>query len=232
MITLDIDKGLSQISISEKNSGKNTIDVLLAINEHILDIRTDDSVYAVLIQCNAHQLGQQDLTFISDELRRIVDYLFSRISGYPRVTALFIEGIISPLQIELALHCDYRLCPEVLKDCELLQTFNCRHDDLLRYRGYLDDKPIQVASLQKLISSGFYKTQNNPADWIRRFIPPTGAGQAIGYAKLAITQGFNEPISSSLLLERHLQEQLFIAADSKEGMKAYVEKRKPFFSGV
>lgn len=232
LITLEIDRGLAQISISERIAYKNTIDVLLAINEHILDIRTDDSVYAVLIHCQAHQFGQQDLTFISDELRRIVGYLFGRISGYPRITALGIEGILSSLQMELALQCDYRLCPETLKECELLQTFNCQPHDLLRYKGYLDNKPIQVSSLQQLISSGFYKIQSNPSEWIRRFIPPTGAGQAIGYAKLAITRGFNEPISSSLLLERHLQEQLFIGADSKEGMKAYVEKRKPFFSGV
>jgi enoyl-CoA hydratase/carnithine racemase len=85
--------------------------------------------------------------------------------------------------------------------------------------------------MRSLVDCGFLKLQDKPAAWLMRFVPPIGAGQAIGYAKLAITKGYKEALTSSLLLERHLQEQLFRASDSKEGMKAYIEKRKPYFIG-
>jgi hypothetical protein len=39
------------------------------------------------------------------------------------------------------------------------------------------------------------------------------------------------PFESALAVERELQQQLFQSEDAKEGLAAYVEKRKANFSG-
>jgi enoyl-CoA hydratase len=68
-------------------------------------------------------------------------------------------------------------------------------------------------------------------NWSARFVPPAGASLSIGYAKLAIVKGSSFPLEAGMLLERHLQEQLFRSHDGPEGMKAYLEKRSAVFTG-
>jgi enoyl-CoA hydratase/carnithine racemase len=64
-----------------------------------------------------------------------------------------------------------------------------------------------------------------------QFTTPNKAAGAVGRIKRAVQTGAEIPFESALALERELQQQLFQAADAKEGMSAYVEKRKPNFTG-
>lgn len=56
-----------------------------------------------------------------------------------------------------------------------------------------------------------------------------GPAKAIGFMKVALTEGLELPIYEGLAYERHLQNQLFDTPDSKEGVAAFLEKRKPKF---
>ena len=58
-----------------------------------------------------------------------------------------------------------------------------------------------------------------------------GATMAQGLIKLAVQEGTELPLNGGLALERELQNRLFASADAKEGINAYVEKRKPEFKG-
>ena len=49
--------------------------------------------------------------------------------------------------------------------------------------------------------------------------------------KRAVQTGSEIPFESALALERELQQQLFQSEDAKEGLDAYVNKRKPEFKG-
>jgi enoyl-CoA hydratase len=53
---------------------------------------------------------------------------------------------------------------------------------------------------------------------------------AVLMAKEAVNRSFEAPLSESLRFERRLFHSLFATADQKEGMAAFVEKRKPSFS--
>jgi len=57
-----------------------------------------------------------------------------------------------------------------------------------------------------------------------------GAARAIGAIKLAVHRGIDRPLEEGLGIERELVEPLFEGEESKEGLLAFMEKRKPEFS--
>ncbi len=67
--------------------------------------------------------------------------------------------------------------------------------------------------------------------YARSFCPPNRASKAVGRIKRAVQSGWEVPFESSLAIERELQQQLFESDDAKEGLAAYIDRRKPEFSG-
>ena len=68
--------------------------------------------------------------------------------------------------------------------------------------------------------------------YAKQFVPPTRASKAVGMIKRAVCSGLEVPFESGLAIERELQQQLFQSRDAKEGISAYVDKRKPEFEGA
>lgn len=68
-------------------------------------------------------------------------------------------------------------------------------------------------------------------DYARQFTTPNKASRAVGRIKRAVQTGAEIPFESALALERELQQQLFQSEDAKEGLDAYVNKRKANFEG-
>ena len=65
----------------------------------------------------------------------------------------------------------------------------------------------------------------------RQFTPPNKAAGAVGRIKRSVQTGAEIPFESALALERELQQQLFQSGDAREGLEAYLNKRKPEFTG-
>jgi enoyl-CoA hydratase/carnithine racemase len=57
-----------------------------------------------------------------------------------------------------------------------------------------------------------------------------GAQQAIGSIKTAVYEGIERPLAQGLEREAELVEGLFRSADGQEGLRAFLEKRKPQFN--
>ena len=68
-------------------------------------------------------------------------------------------------------------------------------------------------------------------EYAKQFTAPNKAAHAVGRIKRAVQTGAEIPFESALALERELQQQLFQSEDAREGLDAYVEKRKPQFKG-
>jgi enoyl-CoA hydratase len=66
-------------------------------------------------------------------------------------------------------------------------------------------------------------------DYARRFTPPNMAAKAVGNIKRSVQTGAELPFQDALAVERELQQQLFQSEDAKEGLSAYIEKRKAQF---
>ena len=67
--------------------------------------------------------------------------------------------------------------------------------------------------------------------YARQFTTPGKAARAVGLIKRSVQTGAEIPFESALALERELQQRLFQSEDAKEGLDAYVQKRKPQFRG-
>jgi enoyl-CoA hydratase/carnithine racemase len=68
-------------------------------------------------------------------------------------------------------------------------------------------------------------------EYARRFTPPNSATKAVGNIKRAVQTGAELPFQDALAVERELQQLLFQSSDAKEGLAAYIEKRKAEFRG-
>jgi enoyl-CoA hydratase/carnithine racemase len=68
-------------------------------------------------------------------------------------------------------------------------------------------------------------------DYAAQFTTPNKAAHAVGRIKRAVQTGAEISFETGLALERELQQQLFQSEDAREGLQAYVEKRKPEFKG-
>lgn len=66
-------------------------------------------------------------------------------------------------------------------------------------------------------------------DYAAKLTPPTTASKAAGHIKRAVQSGWEVPFESGLAIERELQQRLFESSDAREGLDAYVNKRKPQF---
>jgi enoyl-CoA hydratase/carnithine racemase len=64
-----------------------------------------------------------------------------------------------------------------------------------------------------------------------QFTLPGKAARAVGRIKRSVQSGAEIPFEYGLALEREMQQQLFQSEDAKEGMEAYVQKRKAVFKG-
>jgi enoyl-CoA hydratase/carnithine racemase len=58
-----------------------------------------------------------------------------------------------------------------------------------------------------------------------------GPEMALAYIKRCVYEGLEKPLAEGLELERGLIAKLFATEDAREGLTAFVEKRKPQFKG-
>jgi enoyl-CoA hydratase/carnithine racemase len=230
--------GVGIITLSEECGAAGSLQVLWALNRAILAARLDDGVEAILLTHHGAELKLGAEASVDERTWDYAEFVFSRLENFPRLCVLAFHGGLDRLATELALACDYRLAPARATGNDVILTIptgSRRHGRYFPRTGTpLTDVPITFAQAQAhgLIESAETSSWPEPMlTWMARFVSPRGASKAIGYAKLAVVKGSALPHEAGMLLERHLQEQLFRGHDGPEGMRAYLEKRSAVFTG-
>jgi enoyl-CoA hydratase len=92
------------------------------------------------------------------------------------------------------------------------------------------EKGVELGILTSIVDApdaGAFRTQ--VMEYAKQFCPPNKAAKAVGNIKRSVQSGAEVPFSEALAIERELQQLLFQSEDAKEGLTAYVEKRKANF---
>jgi enoyl-CoA hydratase len=91
------------------------------------------------------------------------------------------------------------------------------------------ERALELGIINKIEDADYTKFMANVMEYAKQFCPPNKAAKAVGNIKRSVQSGAEVPFSESLAIERELQQLLFQSEDAKEGLTAYVEKRKANF---
>ena len=229
-------------------------EVLKALENALEKAETDEKVKVILIT------GAGDKAFVAGadiaemskmspsqarEFSKLGQRVFRKIEQMEKPVIAVINGYALGGGLELAISCDYILAsenaqlgqPEV--GLGIFPGFGGTQR-LVRILGKLRAKELifwgERISAQKALEIGLVN-QVVPQDKLMEKAKELAQKLmskglvAIGLAKLAIERGSELDLDSGLALEQSLFSLCFDTQDQKEGMKAFLEKRKPEFKG-
>ncbi len=249
--------GVGVIELNDPPANTYTYEMMRQLDDAILEARFDESVHVIVIRgagekffcagANINMLQQSDPYFKYYFCLHANETL-NRLEQTPKLVIAALNGHTVGGGLEIALAADLRLAkrgggkiglPEVSlgvlpgtggtqrlgrlvgksKAIELMvtgQTFDF-------------EKGLELGLVNQIFEAdGFW---DQVMSYAKGFVPPEKASKAVGRIKRAVCSGLEVPFGEGLAIEREMQQQLFESGDAKEGLAAYVEKRKPAFKG-
>jgi enoyl-CoA hydratase/carnithine racemase len=170
---------------------------------------------------------------------------FDAIARIPKPVVAAVAGYALGGGCELALACDWRVAaadarlgqPEItlglIPGAGGTQRLSrlvgpARAKDLIMSGRFVDaGEALSIGLVDKVVPAG--EVYEAALAWVGRYT--RGPALALRAAKLAVDGGLSMDLASGLAWESQLFAALFATADRTEGMSAFVEKRKPDFTG-
>jgi enoyl-CoA hydratase len=170
----------------------------------------------------------------------------NRFAATPKVVIAAINGHCVGGGLEIALACDLRMMaqgggkiglPEVTlgvlpgtggtQRLPRLVGASRALDLMITGRLLTPDEALQIGLVNYVLPKESF------ADDVHRYAKnlAQGPSRAVSLIKRSVVEGIEVSLLSGLALERELQNQLFVTDDAKEGISAFLEKRKPSFKG-
>jgi enoyl-CoA hydratase/carnithine racemase len=217
--------------------------------------RRDDAVKAILLRSANEKFfsaGADVSVFAKsglDEQNAFVtraNEAMNKFESTPKVVVAAINGHCLGGGLEMALCCDFRVAaegsyriglPEVTLGL-LPGTGGTQRLPRLIGRQKALDLMLRGTTLapQDALAAGIVDEVVPAAELLDKALArvrgyAAGPTFAIGRIKKAVAQGFGMRLDEGLKLERQLLTELFKSEDAKEGVTAFVEKRKPNYKG-
>lgn len=254
-ILLEIDGGLAQITINRpKELNALNRATMLELDDAIKSLVDDQSVGALIITGGGEKafVAGADISEMVDmgplqakEWSRLGQQVFSRIENFPRPVIAAINGFALGGGCELAMACDIRLASEKAKFGQpevnlgiipgfagtqrLTRLVGKGQAKIIIFSGDIisAEEALRIGLVDKVVAAeelmAFAKTLASKI--------MTKAPLAIGQAKTAINKGIEMDSELAFVFEAETFGMCFTSADQKEGMRAFLEKRKPTFGG-
>jgi enoyl-CoA hydratase len=260
LVTYRVDQGVAILTLSDPPANTYTHEMMQTLDERILAARMDESVQVIVITGSGEKFfcAGANIQMLADVTPRFKYYFclhanetLMRLEQTPKLVIAAINGHCVGGGLEVALAADLRIArkgagkmglPEVSLGV-LPGTGGTQR--LVRVLG--KSKAIELMAGGELfdfergqqlgIINDIYDAGNASAflervlEYARQFTAPNRAAHAVGLIKRSVQTGAEIPLESALALERELQQQLFQSEDAREGIEAYVNKRKPVFKG-
>ncbi len=260
LVHYEVRDGVALLTLDDPPANTYTYEMMQQLDAAILRARMDESA-SVIVLCGAGEKFFSAGANIGmlNEVTPTFKYYFclhanetlNRLEQTPKLVIAALNGHTVGGGLEIAMAADLRIArqgagkiglPEVnlgvlpgtggtqrlarlvgkAKAIELMVTGRTFDFDEAKALGIVDD--IYDAD-------GRDAFMDRVLGYARQFAPPNRAAKAVGHIKRAVQTGWELPIGEALAVERELQQLLFQSEDAREGLSAYVEKRKPEFGG-
>ena len=252
--------GIAFITLNDPPANTYSYEMMQELDRAILDARMDEAVQVIVITGKGEKFfcAGADIQMLAN-VTPTFKYFFclhanetlNRLEQTPKLVIAAINGHCVGGGLEVAMAADIRLArkgagklglPEVSLGVlpgtggtqRLARIVGKSKAIELMALGQLFDfeRGLQLGILNQIFeaetSEGFAAMVD---DYARQFTTPNKAAHAVGRIKRAVQTGAELSFEPALALERELQQQLFQSEDAKEGLDAYVNKRKPEFRG-
>jgi enoyl-CoA hydratase len=251
------DGGVAILELADPPANTYTHEMMRELDEHILTARFDSDVHVIVIRGSGDKFfcAGADINMLTTA-DPYFKYFFclhanetlNRLEQTPKLVIAALNGHCVGGGLEIAMAADMRIAkkdggkiglPEVALGV-LPGTGGTQR--LARLVGKTKAIELMVTGTTFSFDEGMKNGLVNQVfegenffeqvlEYARQFCPPNRASKAVGRIKRAVQSGAEIPFESGLAIEREMQQQLFQSEDAKEGLAAYVEKRKANFSG-
>jgi len=260
LVEYRVKNGVAWLELTDPPANTYTYEMMRDLDDAILQARFDENVHVVVLRgagekffcagANINMLKTVNPTFKYFFCLHANETL-NRLEHTPKLVIAAMNGHTVGGGLEIAMAADIRIArkgagkiglPEVTLGVlpgtggtqRLARLVNKSTAIELMVTGETFDfeRGLQIGIVNQI-----WETPNNDEfmekiqKYAEQFCPPNKAAKAVGRIKRSVQTGAEIPFESALAVERELQQQLFQSDDAKEGLSAYVEKRKPSFSG-
>lgn len=260
LVRYGVSDGVATLILSDPPANTYSYEMMQALDRAILAARMDEAVQVIVITGEGEKFfcAGADIQMLQDVTPTFKYYFclhanetLLRLEQTPKLVIAAINGHCVGGGLEVAMAADLRIArkgagkmglPEVSlgvlpgtggtqrltrlvgksKAIELMATaelFAFERGLELGIVNIIYEAPTAAGFLEQVMA------------YARKFTAPGRAAHAVGLIKRSVQTGAEIPLESGLALERELQQQLFQSSDAKEGIDAYVNKRKPTFKG-
>jgi enoyl-CoA hydratase/carnithine racemase len=252
--------GIAFLTLNDPPANTYTYEMMQALDYVILKARMDEAVQVIVITGNGEKFfsAGANINMLAN-VTPTFKYFFclhanetlSRLEQTPKLVIAAINGHCVGGGLEIAMAADIRVArrnagkmglPEVSLGVlpgtggtqRLTRLVGKSKAIELMATGELFDfeRGVELGLLNQIFEAATGDDFiQQVTEYAAQFTTPNKAAGAVGRIKRSVQTGAEIPFESALALERELQQQLFQAEDAKEGLDAYVNKRKPEFKG-
>jgi enoyl-CoA hydratase len=260
LINSRVQDGIAFLTLNDPPANTYTYEMMQALDAAILEARMDESVQVIVLIGNGEKFfcAGANISMLAGVTPTFKYYFclhanetLNRLEQTPKLVIAAINGHCVGGGLEVAMAADLRVArrgagkmglPEVSlgvlpgtggtqrlarivgksKAIELMAT-----GELFPF-----ERGLELGLVNQIFDADTSeKFVQQVTDYTRQFTTPNKAAGAVGRIKRSVQTGAEIPFESALALERELQQQLFLGEDAKEGLDAYVNKRKAIFKG-
>jgi enoyl-CoA hydratase len=260
LVQYRVQDGVALLTLNDPPANTYSYEMMQELDRSILAARMDEQAHVIVITgqgekffcagANIKMLSQADPTFKYYFCLHANETL-SRLEQTPKLVIAALNGHTVGGGLEVALAADIRLArrgagkmglPEITLGVlpgtggtqRLVRTVGkSRAIELMTTGELFDFERGQELGLVNHIyeAETGERFMEQVMEYARKFTLPDKATRAVGRIKRSVQSGAEIPFESALALERELQQQLFQSEDAREGLDAYVNKRKAQFKG-